>query len=304
MRRAAAFAPGHITGIFAPRTDARDPRERGSVGAGVVLELGVRALAVHRPAGPRRLRVTGDVTEPLGISLEVARRLTATVPGSVTVHLRHDLPIGQGFGTSAAGATATALALSRLVGHPRADALATAHLADLFGGGGLGGVAAILGGGLEVRVRPGVPPWGEVRHAPFVPPLLVGVVGDPIPSPDVLGDPRHLRRVAEACSGWERLVADPSPATYFDLSERFTDRVGLAGPRLRAVLRGLRRTNTRAAQAMFGGSFVALPEGPAARRAAVAWLARAGVRAVEVRAAGRGARVLGPATVPRSPQSF
>ncbi len=304
VRRAAAFAPGHITGVFAPRTDARDPRRRGSVGAGVVLELGVRALAVHRPAGPRRLRLTGDVTEPLGISLEVARRLTATVPGSVTVHLRHDLPIGQGFGTSAAGATATALALSRLVGHPRADALATAHLAELFGGGGLGGVAAILGGGIELRVRPGVPPWGEVRHAPFLSPLLVWVVGDPMPSPAVLSDSGRLRRIAEACSGWERLIADPSPATFFAVSERFTDRVGLAGPRLRAVLRGLRRTNTRAVQAMFGGSFVALPEGPAARRAAVAWLARVGVRAVEVRPARRGARVLGPVAAARSPQAF
>lgn len=289
-RTARAFAPGHVTGVFAPSTTAHDPRGRGSVGAGIVLELGVHAVAVHRPSGAHRFRLTSDRTGPLPISSDVGRRLAAALPGSVEVRLTHELPVGQGFGTSASGATATALALSRLGAAARREAVTTAHLADLFGGGGLGGVAAILGGGLEVRVRAGLPPRGDVRHFAFRRRVLVGVVGPPLPSPRILGDPRRLARIARASEGWEALVDDPSPERFFAFSETFTDRVGLAPPQLRAILKGLRRRRTYAAQAMFGATFLALPETRAARRAAVEWLGRAGVPTVELGSDRRGAR--------------
>ena len=292
-REARAFAPGHVTGVFRPGATGRDPRARGSLGAGIVLELGVRATARYRPSGPCRLRISSDVPGPLPITEEVARRLFAAPQGTLSLDLTHELPLGQGFGMSAAGATATALAVGSLFRVPRRRAVEVAHLADLFGGGGLGGVAAILGGGLEVRRRPGVPPYGDVVHTPFSPPLLLGVVTPPIPSPGVLGRARLVRRIVAAGRLWERLGDRPTPEEFFDASERFTDRVGLAPERLRITVRALRRRGARAAQAMFGGTFVALPRTPAARRRCVEWIFRAGLPAVEVHAARRGARVLG-----------
>jgi pantoate kinase len=213
--------------------------------------------------------------------------------GSVTVRLSHDLPIGQGFGTSAAGGLATALAVGALAGRSRAEAVQTAHLADLFGGGGLGGVSSILGGGLEVRLRPGIPPLGRIVHRPFRPALFVGVVGRPIPSPSVLGDRKALRRIERASTGWERLREDPTPARFFRLSERFTDRAGLSSLKVRRVVGALRRRGAWAGQAMFGESFFAWPRTPAARAECLDWLRSEGVHAVEVHAADVGAR-LGP----------
>jgi pantoate kinase len=293
-RVALAVAPGHVTGVFRPDASARDPRARGSVGAGLVLEVGVRAVARFRPAGRRRLRVTSDLGRPLPISEEAARRLFPPARGTLSVHLSHALPVGQGFGMSAAGATATALAVAAVFRVRRSRAVEVAHLADLFGGGGLGGVAAILGGGLEVRARPGVPPFGSVLHRRFLSPFFVGVVTRPIPSPEVLGRPRVLARIDAARSAWATLGDHPSPEAFFAASERFTDRVGLAPERLGAALRALRRRGAWAAQAMFGGAFFALPRTARARGEVADWLASRAIPAVEIRTGAQGARVLPP----------
>jgi pantoate kinase len=302
-RHAQAFAPAHVTGIFRPATAGRDPRARGSLGAGIVLELGVHAAASFTPGDRRRVRIVADVDRPLPISGEVARRLFPPGNGTLTVRLRHELPIGQGFGLSAAGATATALAVGRLFGSSRSDAFETAHLADLFGGGGLGGVASIVGGGgLEFRRRAGVPPWGEVVHRPLPGSLWVGVVGGPIPSPSVLRSPRALDRIHRAAAELDDLLAHPSADRLFEASERFTDRAGLAPPALRATLRALRRRGARAAQAMFGRTFFARPGDAGSRAAVIEWLRTARIPAVELGAARSGARV-GPSAA-RSKKTF
>ena len=299
-RIASAFAPGHVTGLFLPRAHERDPRARGSLGAGIVLELGVRSTATYRPGARRRLRVESELDDPLTISNEVARRLFAGRPGDLFVRLSHQLPVGQGFGTSASGAVATALAVAGVLAIPRRRAIEVAHLADLYGGGGLGGVAAILGGGLEVRRRPGVPPFGIVTHEPLPGTIWVGIVGGPIPSPRILRDARTLARIDSAArasmpslSGRRRVGVE----TFFASSERFTDRVRLASPRLRGILRGLRRRGAPAFQAMFGESFVARPGSARSARDIAEWLGREGVRAVEVRSAEGGARRVPPRTM-------
>jgi pantoate kinase len=260
------------------------------VGAGVVLELGAVAAVEFRPGPSSRIRVGGDGGGPWPISEEVARRLAPPVPGTLSVRLSHELPVGQGFGMSAAGALATALAVGAVSGRSRAEAVQVAHLADLYGGGGLGGVAAILGGGLEIRTRAGIPPFGEVVHRPFPHALLVGVVGRPIPSPSVLRDPAATRRILAASRGWERLLRNPSPERFFAVSERFTDRAGLLAPSVARVVRALRRRGASACQAMFGQSFVALPRSARARTRCLDWMQHEGIRALEIRASGRGAR--------------
>jgi pantoate kinase len=289
VRRARAFAPGHVTGLFEPVVSARDPRARGSRGAGVVLEQGVHAEASWSPSARAGVSVTGERGLALPISTEVARRLKPAGSGRLSVQLRHELPVGQGFGMSAAGALATALAVGSLAGRPRADAIEVAHLADLFGGGGLGGVAAILGGGLEIRSRPGIPPFGAVTWTEFDLPIWVGVLGRPIPSPSILRDPRRMRQIARAARELDGVIDAPTMDAMLSASERFTDRLPFASREVRASLRALRRCGARAAQAMFGNAFFAVAPNPAVRSEVIGWLEKAEVRAVEIRASGRGA---------------
>ena len=298
VKTARAFAPAHVTGIFAPELKARDPRARGSRGAGIVLDLGVGATAEFRPGLRRSLLVESDLTTPLPITEDVARRLAPVRSGALRVRLEHQLPVGQGFSMSAAGAMATALAVAEVAGRPRAEAVEVAHLADLFGGGGLGGVAAIEGGGgLEVRRRGGIPPYGEIQHVALPGSIFVGVTGEPIPSARLLADRRFLERVRIASDGLDGLLRDPTPAGFFFLSEQFTDRLGLAPRSLRRILTKLRMHGAWAGQAMFGRSFFARPKGPASRAELVEWLEGSGLRVVEITAASRGPR-LRPAGAP------
>jgi len=294
VRCGRAFAPAHVSGVFAPRLDARDPRARGSVGAGLVLEVGVTASAAWRPTGRASVRVSADTTVPLRISETVARRLLGSRSGSLAVRLEHALPIGQGFGSSAGGALATGLAVAEAVGVPPARAVQVAHLADLFGGGGLGGVAAILGGGLELRLEAGVPPFGHVVHLPLEGSVLVGTVGPPIRSPRLLGDPRWMRRFGAGERIVGELAARPSWEGYWDAAERFTDTVRLCSSDLRAVLRGLRRRGARAAQAMFGTSFFAAPPPGRAGEELLRWLEGRALHPRELALSERGAHTLPP----------
>lgn len=288
-RRGDAFAPSHVTGLVVPRLDARDPRARGSLGAGIVLGVGVTASATWRPAARPSVRLSSNVGRELPISREAARRLLAHRPGRLDVRLDHRLPVGHGFGSSAAGALATALAVSGAVGLPRSRAVEVAHLADLFGQGGLGGVAAILGGGLEVRLRPGIPPFGRSVRLRLDAPVALGTVGRPIPTGRLLSDAAWLRRFERAQRFYDALLDDRTADGFWTASEGFTEAVGLASPALRALLRGLRRRGARAAQAMFGTSFLAeLPGGPAGA-ATRDWLRRRRVAFLETPAARQGA---------------
>ncbi|MHB8351769.1 MAG: GHMP family kinase ATP-binding protein [Thermoplasmata archaeon] len=278
-----------MTGIFSPVLDPRDPRARGSIGAGVVLELGAWAEA-HFVPGPRRRRQVRELSgAPLPITTEVVRRVAADRPGSISVVIRHELPVGQGFGMSAAGALAAGLAVARLLGRPARVAVETAHLAELFGGGGLGGVAAIQGGGLEVRTRAGIEPFGRVRHRPLSGPVYLAVTGPSLPSPRLLGDPHLLEKVRRAArAGIPRLSGTLGPARFMEAAERFGDRLDLPPASVNRKIQRLRSHQVRVARAMFGQSLFALPASDAEARRLEEGLLAEKLPALRLRAAAQG----------------
>ncbi len=293
IRYARAYAPGHVTGVFRPASSGRDPRGVGSVGAGLVLDLGAVAEVSWDPLARRRLDAQSTQGQSLPITSEAVEHLRASYPGRIRVTVRPALPVGQGFGMSAAGTLATSLAVASLLNVRRSRAIETAHLAELFGRGGLGGVPAILGGGLEVRRRPGVPPFGEVWHLPWDPaPLFLVRVGPPIPSPRILGDPRWLGRIERASEGLEGLMRQPSRDGFLELSERFTDRLELGSLAFHRTVRALRRTGNWVAQAMFGNTLFVVPRSAHAREGLLQWLTNHGVAAVETNVGRHGARRL------------
>lgn len=290
VRTATAFAPGHVTGIFSPAIRGKDPRSRGSLGVGIVLELGVRARATWRPGPRRRIDVTSPEKRELPISREVAEHLVGARTGSLHVHLIHELPIGCGLGMSAAGALATALAVSAVVGEARRHAIEIAHLADLFGGGGLGGVSAILGGGLEHRISAGVPPWGRAIHSPYPRPLMIIRDGRELPSLPWLTRADFLHRVEVSARGpLARFSADPTIERFWGESETFTRSLRLDRTYRSPLLRELRSAGIPAAQAMLGRTLFADTSDPTHRTQLRRILERRGNHAVEMQASRRGA---------------
>lgn len=257
----AAFAPGHVTGIFRPMLEAADVRARGSVGAGVVLDLGARARATVAQAPPGQGSVAifdrGQLAN-YPISLRAVQLLPHAADHHVRIDLVHELPVSQGLSMSAAGSLASALATAHALGVAPEEAATAAHRAELELHGGLGGVPSILGGGLEVRRSAGLPPFGQVERTQIRMGLFLATTGARLPSPPLLSDPAFLARVAKAAeTGIGQIPRPPVPwETALRLFEEFTDALALASPPLMEVIRTLRAQGVRAAQAMLGNTLL------------------------------------------------
>ena len=158
-----AHVGGHVTLIFSIQDDAESLLEQGSRGAGISLDRGVIIEAIGE-SGNGSLSISGDAPgdELHRLVLEELTTLDSAF-GEYDWILSHEgeLPSSQGFGLSAAGAIACGLAIQRALGVDedlaRSRAIHIAHRVERRLSGGLGDVAALHSGGIELRLEPGCP---------------------------------------------------------------------------------------------------------------------------------------------------
>lgn len=230
---AKAFAPGHITGFFEICDAPVDLLHRGSRGAGVNLSLGILTTVRVEEAVRQRIsiRLNGMVSDA-ATTRRALHELTGRRKLMVEVDSDVQLPVGQGLGMSAAGALSAALALAGALGLPHSlyQAAAAAHRAEVLERTGLGDISGQLRGGWELRVRPGLPPYGCVDRilAPAME-MAVCVAGRPVPTKGVLSDPakrRVVNRAGRRCMA--AMLARPTLDRFFELSFDFARQTGLA----------------------------------------------------------------------------
>jgi pantoate kinase len=232
--RARAFAPGHITGFFEILDGPVDPLRKGSRGAGVNLSLGVLSSVEVRKAARQDIciHINGKDCDA-ATTLRAVRILLGRRRLEVHVDSLAALPVGQGFGMSAAGALSASLALGAILGISHLEAGRAAHRAEIEERTGLGDVAAQLRGGWEMRLRPGYQPHGLVDRL-LVPcsSIALCVCGDPVPTKSVLTDPVKRMMICRAGrKAMERIRETPTLEEFFSLSLEFARETGLAGER-------------------------------------------------------------------------
>ena len=196
---------GHITLLFSIHDDAILPRNQGSRGAGMCLEKGVVATIIptgqaepeeqgQEMAGWQRdvIEIKGKGRTEVNISfhgepfdgqtqmyvdlideLRNARLLPEDVHYSLMIEL--ELPVSQGFGMSAAGLCATALACFEMTNQGSIDQyFRISHHIERRYRGGLGDVLGLYVGGVELRTIPGSPPSpGHARSFGVQTPVLL-----------------------------------------------------------------------------------------------------------------------------------
>ncbi len=252
-----AFCPGHISGYF-KRVNGITPASTGSIGAGIVIDSGVTATATRSDNTTihiRRKDTEGTIrfkAEGSPLIESVMKKLGVTA----SVITQCCLPIGAGFGLSAAALLSTLTAVNRLYSLSLSDhdIAVLAHEAEVQHRTGLGDVAACQAGGWVTRDGPGIDAHIH-RHYDLSGPLYAISFG-PIHTPSVLGSPQQMEKVASAFP--HRFPHNGQE--LFSVSQLFTLKSGLATENVREVIRLCNARNVPASMTMLGNGVFAYGE--------------------------------------------
>ncbi len=249
-----AFAPAHISGIFI--IDIKnDPIHSGSMGAGVCLEDG--AVTEVSPAPETTIRINGAASGA-GTTLSTIKLLTAK---SVIVTTTLSIPIGSGFGASAAGALSTALALNEVLALDMSfsDLAKAAHIAEVKNRTGLGDVAGMTCGGMDIRKRAGIPPIGSIDRIPCRSEIITWISFGGISTKSILSDDLKKKNINEAGRfRLKELLKKPTIDNFFRQSSAFAGEIDLMSPKVRDAIEAVEAAGGLASQAMLGDTVFAM----------------------------------------------
>lgn len=174
------FVPSHITGFFSI-FDNENPLLKGSLGAGVLLDKGV-ITEISKIKKEKENDSSKDLTIMINdkkdeyneiIILKTLELMKKDLNKknilfnleNIIINQRIQVPIGCGFGTSAASAIGTAICINEFFNLDLSieECGQYAHLAEISLGTGLGDVIAELSKGIVLRTKVGAPAYGEVK---------------------------------------------------------------------------------------------------------------------------------------------
>lgn len=262
MNTIAAYAPGHITGIFFIDDLDSNPLKQGSLGAGFSIDLGATtmiATSADRRKDLPRFYLNGRPAE-LDVSSAVFTHFIDSAPtfpaANIVIEHKIDLPQGSGFGTSGAGALSLALALNCWSGSPFSDEEAAqfAHRAEVECKTGLGTVIGEYYGGFEIRTRTGAPGYGALTQIPFREDLrMVCALRGPYSTSSALSSEVVRQQVnLNGKVALEGLRRDPSVQNFLRYSRQFAEGTGLITPWVADILEVLDANKIIGSMLMFG----------------------------------------------------
>jgi pantoate kinase len=256
--KATAFAPGHISGFFEP-VYSQDMSRTGSRGAGINISLGAISKVFVSPSTLQSFEIfiNGKKTNDNVTRLSL-KYLFGDSPVKIVVKTKIDLPLGQGFGISAASALSATIAAAKTINLPSSEAIKSAHFAEVQLRTGLGDVIASSFGGIEIRKSAGLPPWGIIEHIPGNFELVLCIIGKKLDTKRVLTDSFKASKIADygkLCT--KKILDNPSVENLFTLSQIFTKKTELANPQ---VLKAIELANQygMASMCMLGNSVFAM----------------------------------------------
>jgi pantoate kinase len=265
---ARAYSPSHITGFFAIHED-KNPLIKGSLGGGIVLESGcVTEVSLGTKShGRAHIEINGKAEEA-HTTQYVIERLAGTT--EVTVSTNFDVPVGCGFGASAAGALSTALALNELLARDMTlnEVAQVAHCAEVANSTGLGDVIAETYGGVVIRKKPGAPGIGVIDRIPHLNEKISYVALGTKLTKSVLaeGGAELKRRINEAGKeALKALVQKPTLATFMRVSREFSLRIELISDTCKDAIEAVAAEGKVASVAMLGETVFVRGESEALR---------------------------------------
>ena len=249
-----SFCPGHISGYFKP-VFGEGLRSTGSLGAGIVIDEGVHVTV-------ERADTTSVTVDRVDTADHVLERCTGSMPvedllermgARAKVRTICRLPIGSGFGLSAAALTGSAVGVNRLynLGFTRAECIEYAHELEILHRTGLGDVAACQGGGRDCRKGAGID--ADIERCFDLPDPIFATNFSSLLSPSILGSKTAMDRIVEAFPG----RCPKTSEEFFSFSREFSERSGLITPQVREGLLACDKEGIPASMTMLGNGIFA-----------------------------------------------
>ncbi|MDO5810722.1 MAG: pantoate kinase [Methanobrevibacter sp.] len=224
------FVPGHITGFFTIENHEVSLK-KGSCGAGFLLSKGVKTTI--ESSDELDIDVNqGDET----VIDEVLRILEIEPDFKITQDIQ--LPIGAGFGTSAASALSLTMAINDFLdlGYSRDLCGQIAHMAEVNLGAGLGDVIAQTGQGMVLRTSPGAPGVGEIKSFEHDVAVAWKTFGG-IETASIIRDPHRNQVISDVGLKYlEFFEEKPSIRNFLDFSYRFASETNLMSDEVKELV--------------------------------------------------------------------
>ena len=261
------FVPSHITGFF-EIVNNKDPLKKGSRGAGVVMDKGVITETIISEGNRIKIKINGEkdpknatITEK---TIEIIKKQYNLYNKEIVVNHDVQVPIGAGFGTSAAFALGTAFGISNCLNLPLTfnEAAQIAHIAEVEMKSGLGDVIGEISGGLVLRIKEGAPGIGltdklllNQSEDLFVISKCLGEIN----TADIIEDPVHKERINSIGRDLLfELTKDPNPENLMNLSRKFAEKTGLISSEVSEIIKILEEETLGASMAMLGNTAFAI----------------------------------------------
>jgi len=273
LKRARAFSPAGVSSFFeiCDRTpDGKliaDPERIGARGGGFALNKGVSTEVIVAEAEEKRVQVfiNGECCPEAETTKSVVEMLTAKVSANYAIKVIHrvEVPIGAGFGSSAAGALGASLALSKALGlHLTYNQLGRiAHVAEVKCRTGLGTVGPLLFGGCGLTIEPGAPGYALLDRIPVSPDhRIIAGTFRPYPTKEMLSSQEKREIINEwGQKTLKKILAKPSLENFMGACKEFAVGTGFVTKRVQKLIELSEKAGAiGAAQNMLGEAVHAL----------------------------------------------
>lgn len=265
------FVPSHITGFFEIIQNS-NPLLKGSKGAGITLDEGVVTNTKIKDGNGNIIINVNNKEDSLNtISKKTVKIILDIYNVNIQdydIYINHDskLPIGAGFGTSAAFALGISFTLPKLMGINISfkEAGEIAHLAEISQSSGLGDVISEMFGGCVIRLNEGSPVKGIIDKIPITKPIYVitKTIGL-LETKDIIENPIHQKHINQSGSILlNRLINNPSISNFMKLSRKFANDTQLISKEIAEIINILDEETLGASMAMLGNTAFALSYSP------------------------------------------
>jgi len=245
-----AFSPAGISSFFEICDKTENGKsvtslERiGARGGGFGIKKGVLTEVALTEAEENSVKVfiNGKVAPEAETTRTVVQTLLEKTSEKHAVIVKHkvDVPIGAGFGSSAAGALTTALALSKALGLSLTynELGRIAHAAEIQCKTGLGTVGPLMIGGCILTLEPGAPGVAVIDRIPISEDYVIvaGTFGS-ISTREILSSAEKRLAVNKwGRKTLEKILAEPSLENFLACCREFAEKTGFITENVRKLM--------------------------------------------------------------------